>query len=172
MGLRHATPDPSLLSEGERGARQATISFARLRRARISGFPSPHHATRPLASKEMPPHLVMQARKKHSVQHVVKAAFGARIGAIEGKCPLLPAKPDHGAPLLHHCVFFGHEHWNFLHSHDGHMTASINATCWLAAKASERSLGGDLSNKGFVTSDQPTLFAKPKSGLKTFQLMP
>ena len=128
MGLRHATPDPSLLSEGERGARQATISLARLRRAWISGFPSPHHATRPLASKEVPPHLVMQARKKHSVQHVVKAAFGARIGAIEGKCPLLPAKPDHGAPLLHHCVFFGHEHWNFLHSHDGHMTASINAT--------------------------------------------
>jgi hypothetical protein len=81
-----------------------------------------------LASKEMPPHLVMQAGEKHSVQHVVKAAFGARIGAIEGKCPLFPAKPDHGAPFLHHGVFFGHEHWNFLHSHEGHPTASLNAT--------------------------------------------
>jgi hypothetical protein len=30
MGLRHATQDPSLLSEGERGSCQATISLARL----------------------------------------------------------------------------------------------------------------------------------------------
>jgi hypothetical protein len=66
-----------------------------------------------LAAKEMPSHLVMQARKKHPVQHVVESAFGAWIGAIERKCPLLPAKPDHGAPFLHHGVFFGHEHWIF-----------------------------------------------------------
>ena len=30
----------------------------------IFGLPSPHHATRPLASEEMPPHLVMQAGEK------------------------------------------------------------------------------------------------------------
>jgi hypothetical protein len=75
----------------------------------------------------MPPHLVVQAWEKHSVQHVPKAGFGTRIGAIEGKWPLFPAKPDHGAPFLHHGVFFGHKHWKFS-IHDGHMTASINAS--------------------------------------------
>jgi hypothetical protein len=123
-----------------------------------------------LASKEMPPHLVMQAREKHSVQHVVETALGARIGAIEGKCPLLPAKPDHGAPFLHHCVFFGHEHWNFLRSHDGHTTASINATAGLPPKPANAL--SEATFKAIVASDQPTLFAKPKSGLKTFQQTP
>jgi len=61
----------------------------------------------------MPPHLVMQAREQHPVQHVSKAGFGARIGAIEGKWPLFPTKPDHGTPPLHRCVFFGHDHWLF-----------------------------------------------------------
>jgi hypothetical protein len=105
--------DTSMRGERERRAGQATISLARHSRARIVGLPSPHHATRPLASEEMPPHLVMQTREKHSIQHVPEAAFGARIGAIEGKWPRFPAKPDHRAPFLHHCVFFGHEHWNF-----------------------------------------------------------
>jgi hypothetical protein len=114
----------------------------------------------------MPSHLVMQARKKHPVQHVVESAFGAWIGAIERKCPLLPAKPDHGAPFLHHGVFFGHEHWNFLHSHDGHTTASINATAGSPPKPAN-ALGSDLSK-----ASSPILFAKPKSGLETFQLMP
>jgi len=118
----------------------------------------------------MPPHLVMQAREKHSVQHVVEAALGARIGAIEGKCPLLPAKPDHGAPFFHHGIFFGHEHWNFLRSHDGHTTASINATAGLPPKPANAL--SEATFKAFVASDQPTLFAKPKSGLKTFQQTP
>jgi hypothetical protein len=64
-----------------------------------------------LASEEMPPHLVMQAWEKHSIQHVLETRFGARIGAIEGEWPLFPTKSDHGAPFLHHCVFFGHKHW-------------------------------------------------------------
>jgi hypothetical protein len=83
----------------------------------------------------MPSHLVMQAREKHSVQQVSKAGLGARIGAIEGKWPLFPAKADHGAPSFHHCIFFGHEHWKFLHSHDGFYKCERR----LAAKASERS---------------------------------
>jgi hypothetical protein len=108
----------------------------------------------------MPPHLVMQAREKHSVQHVVKAAFGARIGAIEGKCPLLPAKPDHGAPFLHHCVFFGHEHWNFLH--DGHMTASINASTGSPPKPANAFSEVTVQNMGLSHPTKPTLFAKTK----------
>jgi len=118
----------------------------------------------------MPPHLVMQAREKHSVQHVVETALGARIGAIEGKCPLLPAKPDHGAPFLHHGVFFGHEHWNFLHSHDGHTTALSMRV--LARRQSQRTPSRKQPSKTLSHPTKPTLFAKPKSGLETFQLMP
>jgi hypothetical protein len=109
----------------------------------------------------MPPHLVMQAREKHSVQHIVEAAFGARIGAIEGKCPLLPAKPDHGTPFLHHGVFFGHEHWNFLHSHDGHTTASINATAGLPPKPANAL--SEVTFKDLVTSDQTQPFSRNRS---------
>jgi hypothetical protein len=69
----------------------------------------------------------MQAREKHSVQHVVETALGARIGAIEGKCPFFAAKPDHGAYFFitasSSVTSFG-----IFHSHDGHATASINAT--------------------------------------------
>jgi hypothetical protein len=61
----------------------------------------------------MSPHLVMQAWEKHSIQHVLEATFGARIGAIERKWPFFPTKADHRAPFLHHGVFFGHEHWKF-----------------------------------------------------------
>jgi hypothetical protein len=113
MGPRDATCDPSRRSECEGRAGQAAVSPARLRRARIVGLPSPHHATRALASEEMPSHLMMQAWEKHSIQHVFEPAFGTRIGAIEGKWPFLPAKPDHGAPFLHHRIFFSHEHWTF-----------------------------------------------------------
>jgi hypothetical protein len=73
----------------------------------------------------------MQAREKHSVQHVVETALGARIGAIEGKCPFFAAKPDHGA------YFF--------------ITASSSVTSF-----------------GIFHSH----FAKPKSGLETFQQTP
>jgi hypothetical protein len=59
----------------------------------------------------MPPHLVVQAREKHSIQHVLEATFGAWIGAIERKWPFFPTKADHRAPFFHHGVFFGHEHW-------------------------------------------------------------
>src|SRR5262249_27554541 len=110
-GPRCAAQDASMPAEHERRACQAAISLAWLRLPRIVGFPSPHHATGSLAPEEMPPHLVMQAWEKHSIQHVLETAFGARIGAIEGKRPLLPAQPDHGTPFLHHGVFFGHEHW-------------------------------------------------------------
>jgi hypothetical protein len=55
----------------------------------------------------------MQAREKHSVQHVVETALGARIGAIEGKCPFFAAKPDHGAYFFITASFFGHELWDF-----------------------------------------------------------
>src|SRR5229473_7985582 len=72
------------------------IPSAALRGGRISGLPSPHHATRPLASEEIPPHLVMQAWEKYSIQHVSKAGRAARIGAIIRKRPSFPAKPDHG----------------------------------------------------------------------------
>jgi hypothetical protein len=59
----------------------------------------------------MSPHLVMQTWEKHSIQHVLEATLGAWIGAIERKWPFFPTKADHRAPFLHHCVFFGHEHW-------------------------------------------------------------
>jgi len=72
----------------------------------------------------MPPHLVMQAWEKYSIQQVSKAGFGARIGAIERKWPGFPAKPDHGAPFLHYRVLFGHEHGNF----SIQTTTSINAS--------------------------------------------
>ena len=104
----------------------------------------------------MPPHLVMQAREKHSVQHGVKAGFGARIGAIDGKCPLLPAKPDHGAPFLHHGVFFGHEHWNFLHSHDG----VYQCEYWLAAQLFSRNRSPALKR----SNKRPEKFAKRAYG--------
>src|SRR3954454_4543393 len=59
----------------------------------------------------------------------------------------------------------------FLHSHDGHPTASINATAGSPPKPanalSERNLSSALSHP-----TKPTLFAKPKSGLETLQLMP
>jgi hypothetical protein len=61
----------------------------------------------------MPSHLVMQAREKHSIHHVLEAVLVARIGAIERELPLFPAKPDHGAPFLHHGIFFSHEHGKF-----------------------------------------------------------
>jgi hypothetical protein len=59
----------------------------------------------------MPPHLMMQAWEEHSIEHVLETGFGPRIGAIEGKWPFFPTKPDHWAPFLHHGIFFGHEHW-------------------------------------------------------------
>src|SRR5229473_5112110 len=99
------------------------IPSAALRGGRISGLPSPHHATRPLASEEIPPHLVMQAWEKYSIQHVSKAGRAARIGAIVRKWPGFPAKPNHGAPFLHHCILFGQEHGNF----SVQTTASIHA---------------------------------------------
>jgi hypothetical protein len=82
----------------------------------------------------MPSELVMQAREEHSIQHVSEAASGSRIRAIEGKLPLFPAKPDHRAPLLHHCVFFGHKHWKTLRSHDDEMTALIDANAGSPSK--------------------------------------
>jgi hypothetical protein len=84
----------------------------------------------------------MEAWEKHPIQHVVEAAFWARIGAIEGKLPLLPTKPDHGAPFLHYCVFFGHEHWKF----SIHMTAAINASAGSPPKPAN-ALGGVRSDK-------------------------
>jgi hypothetical protein len=102
-------PDASL-RKGRAG--QTTISFARLRWTRIFRLPSPHHAAGSLASEEVPSHLVMQTREKHAVQHVFNAGFGSWIGAVEGKGSFFPTKADHWAPLLHHGVFFGHQHWN------------------------------------------------------------
>jgi hypothetical protein len=84
----------------------------------IFGPPSPHHATRPLASEEISPHLVMQAGEKYSIQHVSKAGRAARIGAIIRKWPAFPAKPDHGAPFLHYGVLFGYEHATFSIAND------------------------------------------------------
>jgi len=104
--------------------RWGSLARRLLRWGRIFGLPSPHHATRPLASEEMPPHLVMQAGEKDSIHHVSKAGRAARIRAIERKWPGFPAKPDHGAPFLHDCVLFGHEHANSSIA----TTASINAS--------------------------------------------
>ena len=98
------------LLKRKRRTGQAAISPARFRRTRRLGFPSPHHAAGTLAPEEMPSELMMQAREKHSIQHVSEAASGSRIRAIEGKLPLFPTKPHHRAPLLHHGIFFGHEH--------------------------------------------------------------
>jgi hypothetical protein len=112
-GLCHARCGRSGRSERKRRPCQATIAPARLRwRGRAFGLPSPHHASRALAAKEMPPHLMVEAWKKHSKQHVVEAGFRTWIGAIERKRPGFPAQPDHGAPFLIHCVLFGHEHAN------------------------------------------------------------
>jgi hypothetical protein len=137
---------PSLRSEREGRACQATISLARLRWGRISCLPSPHHATRPLASEEMPPHLVMQAWEKYSIQQVSKAGFGARIGAIERKWPGFPAKPDHGAPFQHYCVLFGHEHAKS----SSHTTASINASAGSPPKPAN-ALGGVVPPMSFLS---------------------
>jgi hypothetical protein len=60
----------------------------------------------------MPSHLVVQTREKHAVQQISNATFGSWIGAVEGKGSFLPTKADHGAPLLHHGIFFSDEHWN------------------------------------------------------------
>jgi hypothetical protein len=155
-GLRHATRGASLRSEREGRACQAAISLARLWWGRslarlrcgrrILGLPSPHHAARPLASEEMSPHLVMQAWEKHSVQHVSKAGRAARIGAIVRKWPGFPAKPDHGAPFLHYCVLFGHEHANF----SIQTTASINACAGSPPKPAN-ALGGTFLLMRFTT---------------------
>src|ERR1700689_3853326 len=102
-------PDASL-RKGRAG--QTTISFPRLRWTRIFRLPSPHHAAGSLASEEVPSHLVMQTREKHAVQHVFNASFGSWIRAVESKGSFFPTKADHWAPLLHHGVFFGHQHWN------------------------------------------------------------
>jgi hypothetical protein len=110
----------------------------------------------------------MQAWEKHSVQHVVKAGFGARIGAIEGKWPLFPAKPDHGAPSLHHCVFFGHEHWKF----SIHMTASINAIAGSPPKPANALSEVTFQVRVLSPPTNPTVLREPKSGLETLQLTP
>jgi hypothetical protein len=116
---------------------QTTISSARLRWTRIFRLPSPQHAAGPLASEEVPSHLVMQPREKHPVQHVFNAGFRSWIGAVEGKGSFFPTKADHGAPLLHHGVFFGHEHWNspFACRWDGDV---YRCACHLAAEPNKR----------------------------------
>lgn len=51
--------------------------------------------------------------------------------------------------IFHHGVFYGDELWKLLHSHDGHATASINATAGSPPKPANA-----LSEVTFVTSDQ------------------
>src|SRR5258708_39479660 len=56
-------------------------------------------------------------------QSFCESGAAARIGAIERQWPGFPAKPDHGAPLLHDGVLFGQEHASSPFTR----TASINA---------------------------------------------
>jgi hypothetical protein len=109
----------------------------------------------------MPSHLVMQAREKHPVQQVSEAGLGARVGAIEGKLPLFPAKPDHGAPFLHHRVFFGHEHWKS----SIHMTASTNASAGSPPKPANAPRN-NFSEGLCHVRPTPSLCAKPSPALK------
>jgi hypothetical protein len=104
----------------------------------------------------MSPHLVMQARKKSSIQQVSETGFGARIGAIERKWPGFPAKPNHGAPFHRYCVLFGYEHADF----SCHTTAFINASAGSPPKPAN-ALGGAFPPASLVTSDKPPL--KPVS---------
>ncbi len=101
----------------------------------------------PWHRKKFPPHLMMQPREKYSIQHVSKAGRAARIGAIIRKWPGFPAKPDHGAPLLHDCVLFGQEHAT------SPSTAYVDASAGSAATTSKRSRRR-FSPMRFVTSDK------------------
>jgi hypothetical protein len=150
----------------ERRTGQTAISLTQLRRTRRIGFPSPHHAAGSLAPVEVPPHLVMQAREKHPVQHVSDAGSGSCIDAIKGKLLRIQAKPDHGAPPFHHGVFFGHEHWKILPSHDDQMTASIDARAGSPSKPAKAFL------EVFFARSQLAFTAFRHTGLETLQLKP
>jgi len=100
---------------------------------------------------------VSWCRRGKKIRYVMlrKRRAAARIGAIERQWPGFPAKPDHGAPLLHDGVLFGQEHASSPFTR----TASINAGAGSLPKPAN-ALGGCSSTYEIChirqTSAEPT----------------
>jgi hypothetical protein len=114
----------------------------------------------PWHRKKMPPHLVMRAWEKHSIQHVAKGGFGARIGTIEGKWP--PSEAGSSGIISSSPRLLRSRALDNLHSHDGHMAASINASAGSPPKPANACSEATFHVSRLTRPTNPTAFRETK----------